>query len=425
MKKACPKTREEDPSWSPIVDVEHVSVPVSLLDQADDQPHSSSLKTKRKPSLLRTKSDARRKVGTSPASISSSITTTTTNALIVIHRLAYEENGEEVVMGRFLLPLRRGLYEIIVIAADDGLTSDDVPELTMTTSSTSTSLSPLAIITDRSNVRSDMISKEIVGRISPDRDGKSWDEQYPDHCLSRVRRALKWLVEESEMVVSDPPNRLQAVVATTSSRNSHTPEWDLSHIHCRITPPSRFLPCPNPDNPESNKYRFCRATLGGTGGVEMMVVSCWYGAEIPKGNIKQLRKVAVHAANVIHESQQLFDIKITAKEVALGKFRHKHHPKWLSLSSVSHPKDAVITTVDCYDAQGRRKQNTIGWVRESISGNVYLVYMVDTLRSDPKVVRRDLATTLASVRVPRLIPNSVRKKLAWHATSSPALLQTH
>ena len=421
FKNADPKTKE-DPGWSPIVDIKEVTVPVSMNNSQEEVHLASVPFPRRRSSLLRKPGDYRHKVGTASSYKTSMSPPTTAKALVVIHRLSYEENGSGMVMGRFLLPVQKGLYEVIVIAADEGPTCDVVPELTMTVSSTSTS-SPLALSSIPSNIGSGADDAPLGCRISPDRDDVSWDEQYPDHCLSRVRKALQWLVEKSEMVVSDPPKEIQAAL-TSSSWITNRAEWDLSHIHCRITPPERFLPCPNPDNPESNKYRFCRSTLGGTV-VEMMVVSCWYGAEIPKGSIKHLRKLAVHASKVIHESQQLFDVRVSVKEVALGQYRQKDNVRCLPFHVVSHPKDGIITTVDCIDAQGRRKQNTIGWVRESVSGNVYLVYFVDTLRSDPKVVRQDLATTLASVRVPRLIPNSVRKKLAWHVTSSPALLQPH
>eukprot|EP00529_Nitzschia_sp_RCC80_P013026 CAMPEP_0113476178 /NCGR_PEP_ID=MMETSP0014_2-20120614/19525_1 /TAXON_ID=2857 /ORGANISM="Nitzschia sp." /LENGTH=591 /DNA_ID=CAMNT_0000369167 /DNA_START=60 /DNA_END=1832 /DNA_ORIENTATION=+ /assembly_acc=CAM_ASM_000159 len=408
-KYAEPKTKE-DPEWSPIVDVKEVTVPVSMNKSQEEDQHRSATFSRRRSSLFGKTGDSRHKVGTATSNKTSTSSSTTAKALVVIHRLAYEENGSEIVMGRFLLPVQKGLYEVIVIAADDGPTFDAVPELTLTTSSSST-MSPLALNTKTSPCESATDDAAFGCRISPDRDDVSWDEQYPDHCLSRVRKALQWVLEKSEMVVSDPPKQLHDFLSS-SSRSANLAEWDLSHIHCRITPPERFLPCPNPDNPESNKYRFCRATLGGTD-VEMMVVSCWYGAEMPKGSIKHLRKLAVHASKIIHESQQLFDIKVTVKEVALGKYRQKDSVRWLPLPGVSHPKDAIIATVDCIDAQGRRKQNTIGWVRESVSGNVYLVYFVDTLRSDPKVLHQDLATTLASVRVPRLIPNSIRKKLAW------------
>ena len=416
LKNSDPKTKE-DPDWSPIVDIKEVAVPVLMNKSQEESQRGSVTFSRRRPSLLRKTGDSRHKIGTATSDETSISSPTTAKALVVIHRLSYEENGSGMIMGRFLLPVQKGLYEVIVIAADEGPTCEVVPELTLTVSSSSTS-SPLALSTIPSTA-----DAPLGCRISPDRDDISWDEHYPDHCLSRVRKALEWLVEKSGMVVSDPQKEIQATLLSSSWITNRF-EWDLSHIHCRITPPERFLPCPNPDNPESNKYRFCRATLGGTS-VEMMVVSCWYGAEIPKGSIKHLRKLAVHASKIIHESQQLFDVKVSVKEVALGQYRQKDHVRYLPFHVVSHPKDGIITTVDCIDAQGRRKQNTIGWVRESVSGNVYLVYFVDTSRSDPKVVRQDLATTLASVRVPRLIPNSVRKKLAWHVSSSPALLHPH
>lgn len=204
---------------------------------------------------------------------------------------------------------------------------------------------------------------------------------------------------------------------------------ELSHLRCRIVPPSRFLYCPNPYNPESNKYRFCRATLGGTDGVEMMVVSAWYTErDIGKG-MSALRKVAHHASRVIHQSQQLFSIQIDIKEINLHQVSRKSDHanntgasrRWLipGTGKRSNSQDAVITVVKCIDGQGIKKQNTVGFVRDSSTGQVYLVYFADTVSKDQATVLREISETLASIRVPRLIPNSVRRKLAWHAPPVP------
>ena len=137
------------------------------------------------------------------------------------------------------------------------------------------------------------------------------------------------------MIVSEPP---------LPTRPFGT-EIELSHLRCKIIPPARFVYCPNPYNPESNKYRFCRATLGGTDGVEMMVVSAWYTErDIGKG-MKALRKVAQHAARIIHQSQQLFHVSIDVQDVSLedNKCGHKG---WLfsgGKGKGQQSKDAVIT----------------------------------------------------------------------------------
>jgi hypothetical protein len=415
-----PKT-QHDLAWSPIVEVKYVQV---NTERPKDPP--------------------------------------TTSALIVIHRLAYKE-GEEIVMGRFLLPVRRGLYEVIAIAGDGGLEwgaiadddtysteplrelqRNDTPAAVTystnpTTSSTALqSSAPSCSVHDTGyhsfkttienshpNVYESNVKKKTAIRTL-DMDGSEYDDQFPNHCLSRVRRAMNWLTHKSCMVVTESP-------LPTPPPGS---EMELSHLRCRIVPPPRFLYCPNPYNPESNKYRFCRATLGGTDGVEMIVVSAWYTErDIGKG-LKPLQKVAHHASKVIHASQQLFHIRIDVQDINLPLAGSDNTTtttttpatntltslRWMlpGSSKRTNSQDAVITVVDCTDAQGMRKQNTIGFVREASTGQVYLVYFADTISMDHDTVVREISETLASIRVPRTMSKSTRRNLAWHAPPIPS-----
>ncbi|KAL3925070.1 MAG: hypothetical protein SGARI_005913 [Bacillariaceae sp.] len=152
-------------------------------------------------------------------------------------------------------------------------------------------------------------------------------------------------------------------------------EVELFHLRCRIAPPPRFLYCPNPESSNSNKYRFCRADLGGTDGVEMLVVSAWYTtAPVGKG-VKALRRVAHHASRVIHQSQQLYHIRIECQEINLQQaFRNRNSGsrRWFTGKRCMN-QDAVIAVVDCVDAQGTKKQNTVGFIRDSSTGQVYLL----------------------------------------------------
>ena len=157
--------------------------------------------------------------------------------------------------------------------------------------------------------------------------------------------------------------------------------------------------------------------------MEMMVVSAWYTErDIGKG-IKALRKVAHHASRIIHQSQQLFHIRIETQEVNLQEaFRNRTagHRRWFTGKRCPN-QDAVIAVVDCVDAQGTKKQNTIGFIRDSSTGQVYLVYFADTIAMDHVTVMNEISETLASLRVRThtLVPNSVRKKLAWYAPPLP------
>jgi hypothetical protein len=217
-------------------------------------------------------------------------------------------------------------------------------------------------------------------------DSTQYDEQFPNHCLSRVRKALHWLTEESRLIVSEPP------LGTDCSAGA---EVVLTHLGCTFRPPPRFLFCPNVSNPESNKQRFCRATLGGSVGVQMLVVSVWYthsyAPNLRKRGNSTLRQIAHHGAQSIHRAQNFLNIRISVEDAPVSR-----RSSWLGGSSSS--KDAIITVVNCEEAGGVRCQNTIGWIREPNSDTVYLIYYADTLDLDQKEVRTELLDSLFSLR---------------------------
>ena len=328
-----PRT-QEDPTWSPIISVDYLSIP------CEDGSSSTALK--------------------------------------IIHRTAYRPT-EQIIMGRFLLPLRRGLFEVIVIAGERG-----------------TGWRESAILASLCNQAPNNPNTMTTERLqtfltSHDFDSPEYDSQFPNHGLSRVRSSLNWLVQESRITVLEPPSVVEA-----------GKEVELKPLQCRLVPPPRFLHSPNKFYPESNKQRFCRATLGGTAGVQMMVVSCWYGKQPVKG-IEGLRQVAGHGARVIHEAQFFTDIQITLEEVNPTEVKSKSNSKLASLwfgASSANNKAMVITNVTCQERKGQTIQNTIGWIREPTSGLVFLVYFADTLSLDPLEVRKEIVDTLSSIRVP-------------------------
>jgi hypothetical protein len=83
--------------------------------------------------------------------------------------------------------------------------------------------------------------------------------------------------------------------------------------------------------------------------------------------------------------------------------------RWL----VGGSRDAILTIVNCEEAYGVHRQNTIGWIREANSGIVFLVYFIDTLELDSEEVQKEVLDTLASIRVPRLHPGAY----AWNIQS--------
>ena len=314
-----------------------------------------------------------------------------TQALVVIHegamsRITREEQQQNVVMmGRLFLPVRHGLFEVIVTAEEEPVAAsvadtihDDLMEYSFSSQASSKSS-----------------NSKVLGYLNKNR---------REDCLDRVRNAMSWLLStEAKLVVTEPPADGQQAVEGTGFR-----EVELRQLRCKLTLPPRFMYSPNPSSPESNKHRFCRASFGGSEGVQAIVVSCWYGNHIQKG-ARGLKEVALHGARAIHELQQYKSIQISERETKLHS-NTRHRRNWLPHLSGVGNRDAVVTTVTCQEAYGVRRQNTIGWVRESNSGVIFLVYYIDTLGLDSATVETEIIETLASIRVPRLHP----KTYAWN-----------
>lgn len=336
---------EEDPSWSPVIDIEYREL--------DTVSESSS------------------------------------RALMVIFRKAYRP-GLQIVVGRLCIPVRRGLFEVEVEAFDGGTAwreEDEVADL----------------------CKDKVLTTELLQAMLRRHEFYTTrhDDLTPSHCVSRVRKALHWLIEESRSIVTAPPE---------------LPEWSplaevvLTHLGCRFRPPPRFLYSPNLSTPGSNKQRFCRATLGGSYGVHMLVVSVWhthtYAPHLRKRGNASLRQIAYHGALSIHQAQSFVDIRISVEDAPVSR-----RSSWLG---GSNNKDAVITVVDCEEPGGVRCQNMIGWIRESHSDTVYLIYYADTLAMDEKEVRVELLDSLFSLRTSDGVAYSGRRrssKSLWNVNS--------
>ena len=361
-----------------------------------------------------------------------STSVSSTPALVVVHRTLNDAN-EEIVMGRLFLPVRKGLFEVIVRANE----KEEEQDQQQRDQSRETTTRTTTMVVDEQQPLSSLFQDESCSA-----------------CVNRVRNALSWLMTTTT-TTSDENNNIDkstilAVTERPMTRTSTTStatttiqqqqqhdhqqqEVKLTQLRCRLVPPPRFAYCPNPSSPESNKQRFCRASFGGTEGVQMMVVSCWYEGDRhthnpnkEKGGVaggvaawkkEELSKVAVHGARVIHESQQLRDIRIETKVVALNRNAsrlRRRCPRWLcrfgSKIDDHHQDDhdlndqAIVTIVNCTEAPGMiPRQNTIGWIREPSNdqGTIYLVYFVDTLNGwgTEEDVTKELLDTLTSIRV--------------------------
>ncbi len=336
---------QEDPSWSPVIDIEYKD-----LDTASE---------------------------------------TSSPALMVIYRKAYRP-GEQIVVGRLCIPVQRGLIEVVVEACDKRMAWREA-----------------TVMADMCKDKV-MTTERLQAMLkSHEFDSTRYDDQFPSHCLSRVRKALHWLTEESRLIVTGPPE---------IQEYSPRAEVTLTHLGCTFRPPPRFLYCPNLSTPGSNKQRFCRATLGGSFGVRMLVVSVWYthsyAPHLRKRGSASLRQIAHHGALSIHRAQSFVNIRIDIEDASVSR-----RSSWLGGSS---NKDAVITVVDCEEAGGERCQNVIGWIRELHSDVVYLIYYADTLNIDPREVRTELLDSLFSLRTSDGVTYSGRRrssKSIWNVNS--------
>jgi hypothetical protein len=135
-----PPPRTADPAWSPLVDVEHLSIGAA-------------------------------------------------QALRTVHRVAYEP-GNESIMGHLLIPLRQGLFEARVLCVDrsTGYRESVLVDLWMR----------------EQPVRSDEGFEQLTATLrQADFDDPRHDEMFSKHSLSRARAALHWLSVESDLCVTE------------------------------------------------------------------------------------------------------------------------------------------------------------------------------------------------------------------------------
>lgn len=110
--------------------------------------------------------------------------------LTAIHRMSYQP-GNEFVMGHLLVPIRAGLFELRLLARAD-----------MTGLRESMLFDP--ILHDARTADEDpLAAAKRLGQAYFD--DPAHDPDFPDHPLSRIRRALAWVLERSDLEVTYPP----------------------------------------------------------------------------------------------------------------------------------------------------------------------------------------------------------------------------
>lgn len=197
------------------------------------------------------------------------------------HRLAYEPEYE-LVAARVLIPLEAGTFQIVAHAVD-----------------TMTGLRESMLVAAR--------SEAAEGPL--DHPGQVWfddpahDTDFPDHALSRARRAQRWLLEESGLLVSSPalPDRRGPV--------------GLRAAQCAIVPPPRYREIPAGVLPMSETMvNFCRIDLDAD---DPELFEVWYAADatVRPGDADGLRELAVQTCQQwVEEGAE--DVRVETREAA-------------------------------------------------------------------------------------------------------------
>jgi hypothetical protein len=165
-------------------------------------------------------------------------------ALEVIHRMSYEP-GSEIVLGHLLFPVGSGLFELRVIGTErmaTGMRETLVVEKVLASLDPSDDRDP---------------GEQLRGRVSQrDFDDPALDASFPQHPLSMVRGALRWLREESGLVVTEP------APAVTAG------ELELTRLGAAFIAPPRYLLHEESDN----RAQLARVSFATTDGLALLTV---------------------------------------------------------------------------------------------------------------------------------------------------------
>ncbi len=188
--------RTEDPEWSPVVEVERVRIAGA-------------------------------------------------EALLVVHRMLYEPT-RETVMGHLLVPLARGLFEFRVM------------QPAPTSGVRESALTARLLASSDNQGKDPMEVMDGVGQAYFD-DPKH-DAMFPEHPLTEVRAALRWLLEEGRVEIIDPPSSLAPG------------EFSASRSGFAVTPPPRYVRMSS-GHLGQGVLRFSRLSFAVTEGVQVLTVA--------------------------------------------------------------------------------------------------------------------------------------------------------
>ncbi|MCX4240161.1 hypothetical protein [Paraliomyxa miuraensis] len=224
-----------------------------------------------------------------------------------VHRMRYRP-GHELMMGHLLVPRPWGLFDARVITVDrtTGLRES---------------------LTVEKLVASGMLELGPGIRIPQSTfDDPALDDVFAHHCLSRARTALRWLKEESGLVLD--PVELPRVPE----------EVTVPPLGCALRLPPRFFPLPRAPG------CFRRTSFCGTDGLEHLFVQQEARARMEHG----LSHYAAESTRASHQSQGVTDIELHVEEHLLR-------------SGVA----GVVVVVDGQGHQGALRNAVCWWLDET------------------------------------------------------------
>lgn len=155
-------------------------------------------------------------------------------ALRVVRRVAYQP-GKELLCGSLIVPHEQGFMELTAFAR----------------ASQTGFRESVSMLVERDGASD-------KGALPPQAqfDDPALDERFPDHPLSRVRRALRWLIEDAGLEVIEPLDE-------PSEDEEEDDEQAVEEACCAVSLPPRFLYVPHERLPMSPTLAsFARAGLG-------------------------------------------------------------------------------------------------------------------------------------------------------------------
>lgn len=220
-----------------------------------------------------------------------------TAVLRTVHRMAYEP-GHEMIMGHVLVPLEKGLFEARVLTVDK------------TTGYRESILLVKQMQEQTPNDEEDP-NRQMATIRQRDYDDPQHDEAFPEHALSRSRAALRWLIHDANLRVTERPLPLEQG------------EVQLPHLNCALMPPPRFFH-EDAEDPQSPSASFHRVSFCGTDGIERLIVHRWDDVARNAKN-DNFAKLAKSLARTMHEESGVQGLRLIVKKLA----QHASEPQVL------------------------------------------------------------------------------------------------